>query len=438
MVYRPVYTLYPNELIKLIPFVLTAIGIAQLGFFQKGKLYIGYVRNRGFFVAYTFFLLLLLASYTRSYNSSFSELGTYTLPLQFLLLIVYTYLFFHHLSATESSVNNLARRSIMLLLVPSAAFVFIDITLYLNGIHVGVKASAESEAPSVMARMLGLDLRRAHFSLGGNHNNFALFMGGILLLALSFLVLYAQDQKHKLFNYFAIAVVGFALLVADVRGVFLGLVLSLGAWYAIKQFRWRTLPYTFIFIPLALLLAFPFFQEIMKLLGSSFITDLSRGGDASDVFTFNNRTYIWAGCLNFLADFEPAHLVGYGQAGHLTSGAYIEWAWFFPKTVTHNLYLQYILDVGYVGFISLLAVLCISIREGILLLRKGIAVGVLPLIYTVYFVISGTFEPSIGIYNHPNTMFFLLNLLFVGLIRNYYLKHEENARKIPEKRLTTA
>lgn len=425
MVYRPFYLLYPSELVKLIPFVLTAFGIAQLGLFRKGRLYIGYIRNRPFFAVYATFLLLLLISYMRSYNNSFSELGTYTLPLQFLLLIIYTYLFIHRELDTDSSVADLSRQCFILLLAPTLALISIDLLLYLNGVNVEAKTLGEQAVPSVMASMLGLNLQRAHFLLGGNHNNFALLMGGALLISLLFLTLYARYQKDRMLSYFAIAIVGFGLLIADVRGVFLGLILALAYWYAARLFRWRALPYVFIFVPLSLLLAYPFFQEIIKTVGASFIADLSRRGDASDIFTFNNRTYIWAGCLEFLSDFSLKQLVGYGQAGHLTSGAYIEWAWFFPKTVTHNLYLQYILDVGYVGFASLIAVLCMAVREGILLLKAGVKVGYIPLAYTVYFVISGIFEPSIGIYNHPNTMLFLLVLLFTGLIRNYHIKQLE-------------
>lgn len=428
LVYRSVHELYPSELIKAAPFALTALGIAQLGFFQKGRLYVGYIRNWAFFAVYAIFLLLLLISYVRSYDSNFSELGTYTLPLQFLLLIFYTYLFFHRVLATEGSIVNLTRQCIMLLLIPAVAFVFIDLILYLNGVHVEAKAVGEEVVPSVIAKMLGLDLQRAHFVLGGNHNNYALLMGGALLLSLLLLVSYSQHFKYKVFYYFTIAVVGFGLLIADVRGVFLGLTFALGCWFAVSQLRWKTPSYLFIFVPLILLLTYPFLQEIIKSLGSSFVAELSRQGDASDVFTFNNRTHIWAGCLEFLADFKLQHLAGYGQAGHMTSEAYLEWAWLFPRAVTHNLYLQYILDTGYIGFVSLLAILCMIVREGILLLRAGIKAGLIPLAYVVYFVISGIFEPSIGIYNHPNTTFFLLVLFFIGLIRNYHIKQLEKSK----------
>lgn len=422
MIYRSVYSVYPNELIKFIPFGLISLGIIRLGLFQKGRLFVGTVRNKGFFMSYGFFLLLLLVSYMRTYNASLSSLGTYTLPLQFLLLVFYTYLYFQYTFVSNTPLTLVVRRFLWLLILPSAIFIGIDLLLYFNGVHVEAKTLGEKEVPSVIASLLGLNLQRAHFLLGGNHNNFALLMGGAFLTAIFYRILCAKQPKQRLLSTVAAVIIGFGLLIADVRGVFLGLVMAFTCYYLMSKLRWSTLPLLLALVPASLLLIYPSLQELASSGGADFVSGLSRRGSAADVFTFNNRTYIWAGCLEFLKDFELAHLLGYGQAGHLTSKAYLEWAWFFPRTVTHNLYLQYILDTGYIGFASLIIVLLMTISESLRLWRMGVEEALIPTSYVIYFVFSGTFEPSIGIYNHPNTTFFLLLVLYTGLLRNHYLK----------------
>ena len=112
----------------------------------------------------------------------------------------------------------------------------------------------------------------------------------------------------------------------------------------------------------------PFFPLIiigaLDLLANTGIADvLGRGGDFGSVASGTGRVYIWKGTWEVLRHFELQHLIGWGAAGQIPSGASIHYAFVFAgqplayTVFTHDVVLQTILDEGYIGLAILVAVI---------------------------------------------------------------------------------
>ncbi len=85
---------------------------------------------------------------------------------------------------------------------------------------------------------------------------------------------------------------------------------------------------------------------------------LSRNGN--DFATGTGRSFIWQAIWeNTLSKVDPIHLIGYGANGQVTSGASPYYAFVFGNQegtfTAHDVYLQMVLDIGYVGLAAMVA-----------------------------------------------------------------------------------
>lgn len=415
ILHRPLYSITSVELIKLFPYLFIALGIYQIGFTRRGQILTGRFLNRISLTVYLFFVLILVSSYARMENLSLNQLGTYTLPLLFLTLIWYAYYHAKAESAKLGSVGRLATQLMVATVFAFGLFITLDIGLYLSGIggevnHGNIKSS------SLLGSLIGLDVTRIHFLLGGHHNNYALLIAAVFLWSTYFSFVEKLSGVVKYPMFALVGVSFFCMLIADARGVVLGLGAALGMAVVVTRFNWR-LPFIIpmLVTPFVFSLLFPLAQALIMYLGDDSISALSRGS-SQDVLTFNNRTYIWMACQEFLSKFSFSHLIGYGQGGHLSSGALKQ-----IQNVAHNVYYQLILDIGYVGLFFMFLTLFCSVRDSLFLLKKSYKVSVAFIAYYTYFTFSSMFESGIGIYNHPYTSFFLLMLLWPILLKDQYL-----------------
>ncbi|MEK6477321.1 O-antigen ligase family protein [Catalinimonas sp. 4WD22] len=412
---KPLSVFLGISFIKALPYVLLIIGIIQHGFFNRGYFYIGRLVNHRSFLIYGIFLCILLLSFLRDSNNEMSQIGTYTTPLMYLLFVLYVYLFIVYYRKRTQDFQSFVKQIIFLIILATSLFISIDIMLYLLGVTSGGEGG---ETFSVVGSVLGLAIERINFVLGGHHNNFSLLIGDVIVLTLQALLLGLYAGSGKRILLVVVIVTGYALILADVRGVVLSIIISLAFVFLFKKLRVLQLLPSITFLPFLISIGFPLIQILLHSNANS-LAAFTRSGE--DIFTLNGRTYIWEGCLVALRSFDFHDLVGYGQVGHITSDAYLEWAWIFPGKVTHNMYFQYILDAGYLGLLSLLGIIFITAKHALDLYRAGIKSSLVFLTFLIYFSFSGIFESAIGVYNHPHTTFFLLISAVVILLKNEYV-----------------
>lgn len=109
------------------------------------------------------------------------------------------------------------------------------------------------------------------------------------------------------------------------------------------------------------------------LANSTISRSLSR--NAGDFATGTGRTDIWRAVWEHsLSSPTPMHLFGYGANGQIPSGVYPWYAGMFGDRegtfTVHNVYLQAIMDTGYIGALLLVAVVVIAVGR---LARAGLA-----------------------------------------------------------------
>lgn len=109
---------------------------------------------------------------------------------------------------------------------------------------------------------------------------------------------------------------------------------------------------------------------VLALLGSladsQLSESLSRTGD--DFATGTNRAQIWRAIWNStLSNFDPHQLIGWGANGQVRSGAIHSYDYLFAGLqgtfTAHNVYIQTILDLGYIGLFALVAATYVAVRR---------------------------------------------------------------------------
>ena len=418
---RPLSAEIGNDLLKVLPLALLMLGIFHYGVHSRQKVYIGKVFNTFNFFLYVIFLLIFSFSFLRDSEGESSLVAKLLYALQYTLFPLFIYLFI--MKNTLQRELDFLRRSIFYLIMGMSLFLVVELMLF----SLGVGYSHGGSKKAVLAAMLGLNVNRSAFLLGGHHNSFALYIGSTLSMAIFYLLFLSPRQKYKIALFIIIGIASFLLLVSDVRGVAFSIIIALVVIYSIRKILSIKLIPWLAFVPLAITLSIPTIQELLLTLGSDAIAQVSRKNN--DFLTFNNRTNIWLGLREGLSDFSLEHLVGYGQTGHISSGLYKFWLDVMPFRVTHNVYYQLIADIGYIGLAIFLLLIFRSLKDCIQLYTSGYKESIVLIGFIIYFIFASMFESSIGIYNHPQTSVFLVFVFLPILLKNanqYYFYRVNN------------
>lgn len=238
-------------------------------------------------------------------------------------------------------------------LMLSALFTFvgINVVLHLGGIRSAAEVYVLGEPPgSSLVRALGREASVVHFPLSSGVNAFAGVVGAAWVGAIVW--------KGRSFK--GIGRIGFILVTSiaalallfltDGRAALVFAVATSVLFWVVKEKRIRVsawVPVFTLLIPILLVLGF-------GLATDSMIQGL-RLGEPSTVRSLSGRTDMWRASLNAIAEFDGADLFGYGYGGHLISGVSQEYTHVLKRPSKpelqgpHNVYLQYILDIGLIG-----------------------------------------------------------------------------------------
>ena len=336
-------------------FLLLLMGIMALLNFNKINVIISKKRDF-FFYSFLLFFVLLNISYLRTNNSGNNIAYSISKILIFIFFILATISFLIDVEKTNKNVNFKTSNNTFFyyIIVLPIAYVLVNFLFKLYSIDIFnfIKMSPTLGRSETLFSFTGIELARLPFPLSNGINNFASFLGGVILISLSFLFT-TNNKKFKVFALLVSIISIPGLILLDTRSSYIAIFLISLSTLLLKDSKHLKISALLIWIvgllPVILVLT-NFLLE-----NPEFLSFLSREGE--DAGTGNNRNIIWGYCINELFNFKFIHLFGYGEYGQVGSRVSDFWAQDFSVylnskyTSTHNTILQLIFDVGYIGAI---------------------------------------------------------------------------------------
>ena len=418
-----------NIAVTLLPAVILLLGTVLFSLQRKTKLYVGSIINRGDFLLYGLFVLLLVICAFRSNLPAATMVGNTNDAAVLLLLNLYGYVCFSYLFRRYEDIN-VAR---FVLLGPVIIFV-LAVIFYVLNYHRLPSVEGSFRTKPLFLTLLGFNVENKVLQFKSDsdriHPNTLGIVGGALLSAYLISINTIKIYRVQWTVLATMLSLGAMILIADSRVTVLNTVITVGVVYALIRYKkLQTLPY--------LAVVFPFFPFIsLFLLEFIASTDLaylfSKNEAGTDIASGSERATIWYYCFQELQNFKLIHLIGFGDYGHYGAGVSQKYAFVFgpdgsDSMVTHNAFYQAFFDVGYLGVVVYLAVLYKVASSAVFLYYQGVAVARLYLGFITYYILSGSFESTFNSYNKLYNLIFLLLCIAVFTHKNQVLKQAKDA-----------
>jgi hypothetical protein len=234
-----------------------------------------------------------------------------------------------------------------------ATYSILNLLLVFLGVRNGVadRQYLKTAGDGLLFGLFGLRVARLPLPIGGAING----AGLPVAVGVAFGIVLAVYARKRAVRHFA-AVIGsgslLCVMLTDSRGGMFAAVIAAVIVIALPRrllegTRW-------------LALAAPVFPLVLTAVtialgGSAWLVSISRSADAN-TGALSGRPLIWAMVASSFAHFETIHLVGYGALGQIASRVGDKYASVFERDYesantngAHNVVLQAMLDVGYLG-----------------------------------------------------------------------------------------
>ena len=294
-------------------------------------------------------LALVRGAQDGAYANLTSAIGKMTLYLTILTL---------GMVAVASARDRVERdeRLTAVLLAP-AVYAVVNLLLSLAGMQNPVPAGATAGGQDQLLSLVGVGDGRQVFPLTTSINLYSI-VASASVVGLVVVRLRSPERLPRAIAWLGIVVCLYEILAGDSRATLAVTVAVIALFLLRRRFAGASGVAVFIpFFPLIIIGA-------LDLLANTGIADvLGRGGNFGSVASGTGRVYIWKGTWEVLRHFELQHLIGWGAAGQIPSGASIHYAFVFAgqplayTVFTHDVVLQTILDEGYIGLAILVAVI---------------------------------------------------------------------------------
>ena len=425
-----------NIAVTLLPAVILLLGTILFSLQRKTKLYVGSIVNKGDFLLYGFFVLLLVLCAFRSNLSTASMVGNTNDAAVLLLLNLYGYVCFSYLFRRYENIN-IAR---FVLLGPVIVFMLATVFYVLNYNSLP-SVEGNFRTKPLFLTLLGFNVENKVLQFKSDsdriHPNTLGIIGGALLSAYLVGINTIKIYRLQWSVLVALMALGAMVLIADSRVTVLNTLITVGVVYALIRYKkLQTLPYLAVVFPF-----FPFISLfLLEFIASTELAQLfSKSEAGTDIASGSERATIWLYCLQELMDFKLIHLIGFGDYGHYGAGVSQQYAFVFgpdgsDDMVTHNAFYQAFFDVGYLGVLVYLAVLYKVVRSAIFLFYQGVEVARLYLGFITYYILSGSFESTFNSYNKLYNLIFLLLCIAVFTHKNQVLKQAKDTSALQDSR----
>jgi hypothetical protein len=283
-----------------------------------------------------------------------------------------------------------------------------------------VLANDHEAMNAVLLSHLGLNMSRVQFPLEAGFNNYAVYIGGVFCLSIS---MFFFHKKRRLITGFAAAVFLATLLCVDSRSslyfpfIILVIIYVVKSWQS--RFKKTTYPRIFSIAPIFVILGPLLFLYITPIISQiPELEFISRGGN--ELKTGNSRYIIWNMAVEWLGEFQPKQIIGYGLHGHYGSGVSKRWAYMFvgwkdsEVKSPHNTALSAIFDYGYIGFLIYLGLLFNLFKKIRFMWNAGSNLTYPLISFLLYTIFAGISESMGNLY----FLNFLLLFIIVAAIIN--------------------
>ena len=242
-------------------------------------------------------------------------------------------------------------------LLAPAVYAVVNLLLSLAGMQNPVPVGATAGGQDQLLGFVGVGHGRQVFPLTTSINLYSI-VAAASVAGLVVMRLRSPERLPRTIAWLGIVVCLYEILAGDSRGALAVTAAVIAVFLLRRRFAGASGVAALIpFFPLIIIGA-------LDLLANTGIADvLGRGGNFGSVASGTGRVYIWKGTWEVLQHFELQHLIGWGAAGQIPSGASIHYAFVFAgqplayTVFTHDVVLQTILDEGYIGLAILIAVI---------------------------------------------------------------------------------
>jgi hypothetical protein len=386
--------------------------------FKPNRLHFRRIYNKRHLVVYIAVVMLYIISIFRRHGEGMTTLGYVNQVSQIALVTYVTFAFATYIVLITPFLQKAIQRIHISVMSIFMLFIIVNVLTFLIGLKKKAIDPVINEADPVFATLLGLEVHRTSFIFSGSHNTTGVVVGAVFVLIVSTWMYFDElSSKVKIFFVSAIAACFYSFLITDSRGAVLSSILSLLFVGVASKFRLLSLSYILlVLVPFLPILTIHLLSLLSELEIASMMTR-----NPGDLTSANGRFLIWSGCLQFMSEPDIMHLIGWGQYGHVSSGASKLWAVFY-NYATHNFFFQLFFDMGYLGVFFVLCLMGMSIQKSIWLYRKGQSIGLVFLAFNIYYILSGIVLETLTMSIHEYTfMFFILHLCVI-LVQNEYLR----------------
>ncbi len=362
------------------------------------------------------FLILLFISYLRSNIDSSSVTYSYYKIIIIIIMIFATLSVIFELVKQDDKKNVDDEKLFFFFITIPITFIVSNYIFELLSIDIfDYKKNYPQIGFSEMLRSLfGLEIQRLPLPLTSGVNNYGSFLGASAIISVTFYST-TKIKKFKKYSLIFFILSIFGLLILDMRSSLLAIIFIVICNRFLKDLNHLKITGLFIsfisFLPILLVLT------SFLVTNSQYLDFLSRNSE--DLATGNNRNILWALSLNELISFKMNHLIGFGEFGQVGSKVSSLWAKDFSifsnseYVSTHNILLQLILDIGYIGlfvYYTLIIVASRTIRKMYITTKNRNLLVLQNFIF--YFAFVGGTESL----NYHNATFWMFIFTFVIII----------------------
>lgn len=327
--------------------------------------------------------------------------------------------------------RNMEDRSVLVKMVLYGYSIYILANLVLHVLGVQPENTLYlAEYPTQMLSHLGFPSNRILFPMADGINNFGLLTGAVMV-GLMNILRKKLGAWEKIFIFLLILVCFSVILLTDSRGGLLFSILAIAITFIPRKglavLKW--IPFLGSTMPLLFSVFAPaFLAKYFGFLNRSSIGWDSRATSPTELACvesmkssgnlLSNRTVIWSKVVGGLSNFQPIHLIGYGFRGQITSGISAQYACLFASHIdslmatSHNIWLQLILDIGYLGLlITLIFLILTMIRlQHFLEGEHQEYFGLMGIV--IYIIMIGSLEASVS----PDFFEIFVLLIFIATL----------------------
>lgn len=356
-------------------------------------------------------IFLSLASLVRTALFSFNDDALYCFYLFFSIIAIFLFLF---LSFWATPHPDDQIQLIKWFTYGFGIYISINLLLYFAGIG-SPGQTALIEYPAQMLSFMGINANRVIFPMAEGFNSFAL-VTTVTLAGLVHFSISKQGVLEKILVPFMMTACGIVLLLTDSRAalgfIFFSLSISILPKQPLMVMRWVIVLLSIIPLILGLVIpsggenALPFLTRppsdwINPESSNTNSACLQAMAETNGFLT--NRPVIWNAVIEELEKYTPTHLVGYGFRGQIASGVSQQYSCLFTSQVnnliqsSHNIWLQTILDTGYLGIFALVSffVLCLVRLGRMFSQHERVSRGFFAVLFVI--ILNGSMESSLSL-----------------------------------------